>query len=72
MCVVKVKLEQFCTTLLLLHTYTCIRMAEDTTSIRVSEYPTWEFLHNKKRPGESMDDVLQRELDLEGEQEAEA
>jgi len=50
--------------------YTCIRMAQDTTSIRVSETPTWEFLHGEKRPGESMDDVLRRELGLEDELEA--
>jgi len=47
-------------------------MADDTTSIRVRESPTWEWLHAQKGPGESMDDVLQRELGLEDEQEAQA
>jgi len=47
-------------------------MGEKQTSIRVSENPVWEYLHAQKRAGDSMDDVLRRELELEDEQEASA
>jgi len=47
-------------------------MGEKQTSIRVSEKPVWTYLNGQKRAGDSMDDVLRRELELEDEQEAEA
>lgn len=47
-------------------------MTERQTSIRVSENPVWSYLNGQKRAGDSMDDVLRRELELEDGQEAEA
>jgi len=39
-------------------------MSEDTTTVQVS-VETWQYLNRQKRPGESMDDVLCRELGLD-------
>jgi hypothetical protein len=44
-------------------------MGEKQTSIRVSETPVWSYLHRKKSPSDTMDDVLRRELGLEDEPE---
>jgi hypothetical protein len=53
-------------TKLLLPWYTGIHMMSEDTSIRVSK-STWRSLHERKEPGDSMDDVLAELLDAVGE-----
>jgi len=39
-------------------------MPENRTTVQVS-VKTWQYLNSRKHPGESMDEVLQRELGIE-------
>lgn len=39
-------------------------MTDDTTTIQI-DVQTWQQLNSRKQPGESFDDVIQRELNDE-------
>jgi len=46
-------------------------MRDDRTTVQVST-EVWQYLNRQKQPGESMDDVLRRELEIGDDREGEA
>jgi len=47
-----------------------LRMPEDTTTVQVS-VDTWQYLNRRKGPGDTMDDVIRRELGLDDDRDDE-
>jgi len=45
-------------------------MRDDRTTMQVS-VDCWQYINERKRPGESMDDVLRRELGIDGDRDEE-